>query len=237
MLNKPNSWTELPHGEFIKQAIEYRLEFMLSQAFGYHLLKVGRLSSELNTLPSKIPNQFSLSDRPLAHLLCDYTHLPIETSTIDSIVCSLLLEYEANPFRVLREINRIQVSGGHLYIIGCNPISFLNIGKIIPQRRNEYPWNGRFFTSHRVRDWLEVLGYQIIEEKKTVFHPLIGKYYEDSLWQTLIENWMPFIGSFYIINAKKVECPLTPSKAWRKKRAPNWATAPSAGRFGLKKRS
>ncbi|RYV01568.1 methyltransferase type 11 [Shewanella sp. OPT22] len=230
MHNKPNSWIELPHGELLKQNIEQALSPMLSQSFGYHLLKIGRLSTEINTHHSSIPNQLSLSDKPLAHAICEYTHLPIETSSIDSIVCSLLLEYEANPFKILREINRIQVSGGHLYLIGCNPMSMLSFGKLVPKRKHAYPWNGRFFTSHRVRDWLEVLGYQVVEEKKAIYHPLIGKYSDYSLWQNMLEDWIPQVGSFYILNAKKLECPLTPSKAWKKKRAPNWATAPSAGR-------
>ena len=231
MQNKPKSWTELPNGEAVKAIVEQGLQPMLNQAFGYHLLKIGRLSAEIDTCSSPIPNQFSLSDKPLAHALCEYTHLPIETSSVDSIVCALLLEYEANPFRILREINRIQVSGGHLFIIGCNPLSLLSLGKVVPNKKNKYPWNGRFFTSHRVRDWLEVLGYQIVDEKREVYHPLMGKYSDYSFWQNSLATWVPQIGSFYIISAKKVECPLTPSKAWKKKRAPNWAPAPTAGRI------
>ena len=236
MQNKPNSWNDIPYGTAAKSIVENCLESMLEQAFGYHLLKVGRLSTELNTSSSPISNQFSMSDEPSADLLCDYTHLPIENSTIDAIVCSILFEYEANPFKVLREINRIQVSGGHLYIVGCNPLSMLSLGKAIPNKKNDYPWNGRFFTSHRVRDWLEVLGYQVIEEERVIYHPLLGKYSETSLWQNIMKSCMPQFGSFYIINAKKVECPLTPSKAWKKKRAPNWAAAPTAGRVSRAKK-
>ncbi|RLV61197.1 class I SAM-dependent methyltransferase [Parashewanella curva] len=228
--SKPKSWLELPSGEQALRSLCPYINEQMSQVFGYHLLKLGALSSELDTKKSSIAHHFSIVEKGNASLLADYTHLPLQKRSIDCVLAALLLEFETNPYRVLREVSRVLISGGHLILVGCNPLSPLLVGKASPKHRQLYPWNGRFFTAHRVRDWLEVLGYQVIDQKKEVYHPLIGKFSDNSLWQQWMRNWLPFSGSFYVIIAKKVECPLTPSKAWKKQRATNWSTAPSAGR-------
>ncbi|MGB0894710.1 MAG: class I SAM-dependent methyltransferase [Parashewanella sp.] len=227
---KPTTWEQLPHGDVVKETIEQQLACSLSQAFGYHLLKLGPLSAAMNTHTSSIDHQFSLSETPLAHVLADYTHLPIANHSIDCVLANLLLEFETNPFKVLREINRVMIAGGHLIIVGCNPISSLAIGKFLPRKRHGFPWSGRFFSPERVRDWLEVLGFQVIEQKRIIYHSLLGNYADNTFLQSWMHSWLPFMGSFYVINARKIECPLTPSHIWKKKRAPNWSTAPIAGR-------
>ncbi|WP_246028988.1 class I SAM-dependent methyltransferase [Parashewanella tropica] len=230
IMTKPISWSSLPHGEQALATLSPYIAEQVTQVFGYHFLKLGALSSEVDTSKSSIAHQFSIVETGDATVNAAYTHLPLQKRSVDCVLSALLLEFESNPYRVLREISRVLISGGHLILIGCNPISPLSLGKVSPKHRQQCPWNGRFFTAHRVRDWLEVLGYQVIEQKKLVYHSLVGKFNDNSLLQQWMKNWLPFSGAFYVITAKKVECPLTPSKASKKKRATNWSTAPSAGR-------
>ncbi|MCL1078674.1 SAM-dependent methyltransferase [Parashewanella spongiae] len=231
MKHKPKSWSAIPNGDDVKNALNESISKMMPSMFGYHLAKLGTLAADFDTSDSPIIHQFSVKEVEPSNIIADFTHLPFEKKSIDCVISVLLLEFERNPFRILREINRVLISGGHLVIVGCNPLSSMVLGKMLPNKKQKFPWSGQFFSAHRVKDWLEVLGYQVLEEKRLVYHPLIGRYCENSLWQSWMESLLPFSGSFYVINAKKIECPLTPSRAWKRKRARNWSTAPTAGRI------
>ncbi|MEM8266511.1 SAM-dependent methyltransferase, partial [Morganella morganii] len=46
-LTGPQSWAELPWGEYYREALERQLQPWWPKLFGFHLLKMGMLSAEL----------------------------------------------------------------------------------------------------------------------------------------------------------------------------------------------
>lgn len=81
-----------------------------------------------------------------------------------------------------------------------------------------------------MKDWLGLLGYQVLADERLLYHHLMSDIVVDSIWQHALQAWLPSSGSVYIIVARKMESPLTPIHEKQKVRQPNWATAPSAGR-------
>ncbi len=229
---RPERWADLPHGELIRDDVQQRLDSWWPRLFGYHLLKLGPLSAELNSLASSISHQCSLFQGECANIEGEYTSLPLRNSSIDATLLTMLLEFEGDPYRILREADRILVSGGHLLIIGVNPLSPAVLGKLLPKYQSKLPWCGHFFTPSRVKDWLGLLGYQVVADERMVFHPLLGKMEEQTIWQHTLEAWLPSAGSFYLLVARKLDSPLTPVRQKRRSRQPKWSTAPSAGRMG-----
>ncbi|MEC4725306.1 methyltransferase domain-containing protein [Shewanella sp. D64] len=226
----PQSWSELPNGEQIKDLIEHTLTPWWPKVFGYHMLNLGALSAKLNMPELPIGRCFSLYDGDSAAVRANFTALPIQNGVIDAVVMNMLLEFETDPYKMLRETDRVLISGGYLFIIGFNPLSPAFIGKLLPKYQQQLPWCGRFFMPSRVKDWLGLLGYQVISDERFLYHHLLSELREESIWQDALQAWLPSSGSMYLIVARKLESPLTPIQEKRKVRPTQWATAPSAGR-------
>ncbi|MGI2123706.1 class I SAM-dependent methyltransferase [Shewanella baltica] len=229
---KPEQWSDLPNGEALQQAVAKQLEDWWPRVFGYHLLKLGPLSAELSSMASPVAHHFSLSPSKGASIEGDFCHLPLQNAAIDAVVMSLLLEFEPDPYRILRETDRVLIAGGYLFIVGFNPLSSVFLGKLWPKYQDCLPWNGRFFMPSRVRDWLGLLGYQVVGDERLVYHPLMGDFNQGKFFQQSLASWLPSAGSLYLIVARKLESPLTPIRDKRKVRQTNWTTAPTAGRSG-----
>ena len=229
---KPEQWSDLPNGEALQQAVAKQLEEWWPRVFGYHLLKLGPLSAELSSMASPVAHHFSLSPSKGASIEGDFCHLPLQNAAIDAVVMSLLLEFEPDPYRILRETDRVLIAGGYLFIVGFNPLSPVFLGKLWPKYQDCLPWNGRFFMPSRVRDWLGLLGYQVVGDERLVYHPLMGEFTQGRFFQQSLASWLLIAGSLYLIVARKLESPLTPIRDKRKVRQTNWTTAPTAGRSG-----
>lgn len=229
---KPEQWSDLPNCEALQQAVAKQLEDWWPRVFGYHLLKLGPLSAELSSMASPVAHHFSLSRSKGASIEGDFCHLPLQNAAIDAVVMSLLLEFEPDPYRILRETDRVLIAGGYLFIVGFNPLSPVFLGKLWPKYQDCLPWNGRFFMPSRVRDWLGLLGYQVVGDERLVYHPLMGDFNQGKFFQQSLASWLPSAGSLYLIVARKLESPLTPIRDKRKVRQTNWTTAPTAGRSG-----
>ncbi len=229
---KPYHWSELPNGPVIRESLENALTYWWPRIFGYYMLNLGPLSHKLDKPHLGVNRQYSLFSEVEAHIQGELNQLPIQNVSIDAVVMNFILEFEADPYRVLREVDRVLVSGGHLIIAGFNPLSPMFVGQVLPKYQNEIPWNGRFFTPSRVKDWLGLLGYQVVADERLIHHHLLTEIKSGNIWSHALKSWLPSTGSLYVLVAKKLESPLTPIQAKRKVKQPNWSTAPSAGRAG-----
>lgn len=230
----PRTWSQLPNGEKIKASVERELESWWPRVFGYHMLSLGPLSAELKMPGLPVGRQFSLFDGDGASLRAEFSALPIQNGVIDAVVMNMLLEFEHDPYKLLRETDRVLISGGYLFIVGFNPLSPAFIGKVLPKYQDKLPWCGRFFTPSRVKDWLGLLGYQVVADERIIHHHLLSEIRQQSIWQNALKAWLPGTGSVYLIVARKLETPLTRIHARQKVRQPNWTAAPTAGRTSLK---
>lgn len=231
----PQRWPDLPNGESIQSQVEQVLQPWWPRVFGYHMLKLGPLSADLSMPGLPIGRQFSVFDAHDASLRANFNALPIQNGVIDAVVMNMLLEFETDPYKLLRETDRVLISGGYLFIVGFNPLSPAFIGKALPKFQDKLPWCGRFFTPSRVKDWLGLLGYQVLADERVIHHHLLSEITEESIWQHALKAWLPGTGSVYVIVARKLESPLTPIHDKQKMRQPKWATAPTAGRTSMPK--
>lgn len=228
----PQNWGELPNGEFIRFTVEQALAPWWPRIFGYYLLNLGALSATMDKTGLSIQNEYSLYDADTADIMAELTNLPIQNSAIDAVVMNFLLEFNTDPYRLLRELDRVLIAGGHLIIVGFNPISPLFLGKLLSNYQDTLPWSGRFFTPYRVKDWLGLLGYQVVCDDRVIHHHLLKRITKNNgLWQQGLKSWLPNSGSIYVIVARKLEVPLTPLQQKKAIKQPKWTTA-TAGRTG-----
>lgn len=211
----PESWADFPHGEHILTQINERLEPWWSKIFGYHLLKLGPLSCQVDTSNSPISHQINAcSVSANASVVADIDDLPFIQHAVDAVLLAHSLEFTTDPHHVLREAHRVLIPGGYLVLTGFNPFSLAGINKILHFRKQQYPWCGRFFTTARVKDWLQLLGFEICDEQRFLFSSLstYPGLAEQALVQRFCERYCETMGSAYVLVARKRVQPLTPIK-------------------------
>ncbi|WP_440876879.1 class I SAM-dependent methyltransferase [Thalassotalea sp. PLHSN55] len=219
----PKAWRKLPNGEVILNEINQQLAPWWPKFFGYHLLKVGALSADVDCTLSPIKHQLTVSSfSKKADVIADVDDLPFLEHSVDVCLLSHTFEFSVDPHHVVREANRVLIPNGYLVITGYNPFSLAGLNKVVPYRRKQSPWNERFFSPMRVKDWLQLMGYEILTDQRTLHSSLVGKLGQGKLTsycQNFASNYLPSLGSIYIIVAKKRVLPLTPIK-------PKWKLRP-----------
>jgi len=219
----PKSWDELPNGNVILSAIDQELQPWWQKFFGYHLLKIGALSSALDTSSCSIKHQISAAAiGNNSNVFADIDDLPFLEHSVDVCLLSHALEFSLDPHHVIREANRVLIPNGYLVITGFNPFSLVGLNKIVPYRRQKSPWNEHFFSPMRIKDWLHLMGFEILTDQRCLYSNLNG---EDSnnkvadFCHKFAHNYLHSLGSVYVIVAKKRVLPLTPIK-------PKWQIRP-----------
>lgn len=204
----PESWSQIPCGEFYRDALSHQLRPSLSKLYGFHLLKIGNLSAEIDTQSCAISHQVNvgLSGESL-QVRADILSLPFESKSVDACLLAHTLAWSSDPHRVLREVDRVLIDDGWVIISGFNLFSVLGIGKLIPGLHRRLPWNSRMFTQMRLLDWLSLLNYEVMQSISFQVLP----------WNRqggkMISRHLPALGCLNVIVARKRTFPLTKNPA------------------------
>ncbi|MFT5814182.1 MAG: SAM-dependent methyltransferase [Psychroserpens sp.] len=213
----PKSWQHLPNGKLIVTNINQALAVWWPKFFGYHILKIGALSGEIDCSESPIKHQLTLTNElKNADIVAEIDDLPLLEHSVDVCVLAHALEFSLDPHHVVREANRVLIPNGYLVITGFNPFSLVGFNQFIPYRRNQTPWNERLFSPMRVKDWLHLMGFEIQLDKRLLHSSLAGQLTQGAFsyhWHNIAARYFPSLGSVYVIVAKKRVLPLTPMKA------------------------
>jgi|JI7StandDraft_1071085.scaffolds.fasta_scaffold00336_11 SAM-dependent methyltransferase len=230
----PQGWQQFGQGEALAAQLEARFNRWWPQIFGYHLLKVGALSCQIDTSACSIKHQIHLADQaPLASVIADPDDLPFIEHAVDAVLLTHTLEYTQDPHHVIREAHRVLMPDGYLLLSGFNPISVCGLLKLWPGLQQSLPWTGRFFSIARVKDWLALLGFEILSEQRFFCRTMLpipkdanepaATAQPTSALQHWVEQNLRFLGASYIIVARKRTLPLTPIK-------PRWQRQPQFNR-------
>jgi len=86
--------------------------------------------------------------------------LGIANDSIDVVLLPHVLEASDDPHSVLRELDRVLRSDGHVVILGFNPVSLWGLRHLLSRRRYP-PGLRRLVSEHRLRDWLRLLNFSV----------------------------------------------------------------------------
>lgn len=226
----PKYWHELSQGELAREELEQALAPINERIFGYHCVKLGSLSSQISLLNSTIQHQVTCSTHAgkKHHVIGKSEHLPFQNNSVDAFYILGELDFAQDPHQILREIDRAITSDGRLVLAGFNPLSIAGIVKYLPINRKNILHKGRFFTAGRIKDWLSLLNFEVVQQDNIVYSSLfMRKQFTSQSWvQRVCKRYLPWFSSMYIIEARKREIPLSPIKpVWRIKPKFNGQTA------------
>lgn len=220
-------WFDTPLGQAMAAKESRELELVLPTMFGYHLLQIG------SCYPAQYLNESLIKHKVIVDCIdgsstikvdakMDSNFLGVTTDSVDVVVLSHVLELNADPHQVLREIDRILVPEGRVVILGFNPWGLWGLRSLLSSKRSRAPWCSHFFSPFRVKDWLQLLGYEM--EEANTFHfklPIDKPWCAENMkfLDTLGQRFWPAFGGGYMLVAKKRVTALTPvGPIWKRRR-------------------
>ncbi|MDU0355403.1 methyltransferase domain-containing protein [Paraglaciecola aquimarina] len=224
----------------MKGLIENQLSEISRTFFGYHLVRLGYLSSEIRLPHCPIKHQVSMTGQLQAEtsLLAKSTDLPIAENSVDTFVLAHELDFSNDPHQILREVDRAIMANGYLVLTGFNPFSLCGLFKHLPFNKGSVLHEARFFSCGRVKDWLQLLGFEIIDTKHLLFNELFlqRRIHQPSKWNAWATHYFASLCTMYIIVARKREIPLSIIKPkWQSNRKFSTVRANASARAGLNK--
>ena len=232
------AWFRTPLGRRLAEADREQLDAVLPNLFGFHLLQAGDLVGVDLVTSSRVRHRVVMAEgdneaRCRAGLRAEAEALPVASESVDVVLLPHVLEIHNRPHEVLREVERCLIPEGHVVVLGLNPWSLWGAWRLLRGRRRP-PWCGHFYSPTRIRDWLSLLGFDIVQARSYFFRPPAVSGHLEFL-EGLGRRWWPLLGAAYILVAKKRVLTLTPIRPrWRPRLgragAPVGAPFPGSGR-------
>ena len=166
-----SQWMRSPAGvDLLRMEVE-RVHAAVGNLFGYHCLQVGDLAGADLLSASRILGRTVVDvdggapRDPYPLVSGAATLLPIDSHAVDVVVLPHVLEFESRPHEALREASRVLVPEGSLVILGFNPVGVIGLRRIFRYRAHTAPWCGTCIGSARLREWLTLLGFDVVDQR------------------------------------------------------------------------
>lgn len=193
---------------------------ILNHTYYQRILQVGRLGTELDYIAEEYLRNFCLmvdeedSIGPVENTIrANMEEWPIACESVDTLILPHLIEFEADPHRILSEAERVLAPEGRLFILGFNPWSLAGILRF--GENSPASWNQHFVRSSQVMEWLNLLKFEC--ELSAGFGLPTSRIFIEppSTWQKSIASMNPI----YAVKAIKRTWTMIPIKE-------SWVSAP-----------
>ena len=197
-------WFATPLGCYLLAREQAYFDQTVADIFGFHALQVGLPASPF-LAQSRIVSRWTLDYDLPADVLADPHALPFAENEIDLILLPHALEFTDDPHRLLREAYRVVRPEGQIVIAGFNPFSLFGARRYFG-RGTTPPWNGNFIALYRLKDWLSLLGFDVVGGRLDGYVPPFAsqKWLHRFGWfEKAGDRWWPIGGGVYYLRATK----------------------------------
>lgn len=204
-------WLASAYGQSCLGAEKPRVDRALRQISGPRVLQIGDAFDGHSLRALDFPQLIKVNDgltavpESISAIISDPAFLPFDAGCLSAVVLPHVLEGHQLPHQVLREAQRVLMPEGHLILTGFNPASILGLQRYLNPAA---AYKGHYYSVKRVKDWLQLLGFEIIASEMYQYAPLVKS---DGLRNGLNfinyagDRWLPMSGGGYMISAKKRE--------------------------------
>lgn len=222
-------WVDTPLGHYIMAREQAYFDQTVADIFGYYALQIG-LPERRFLAQSRVPSCWTLDYDPPADVVADPHWLPFPENSIDLIVMPHALEFTDDPHLMLREAYRVIRPEGQIVIAGFNPFSLFGARRYFG-RQQMPPWNGNFIALYRMKDWLTLLGFDVVGGRLDCYVPPFERdkwLARSAFFEPAGDRWWPIGGGVYFLRATKhVQGLRVMTPAWQR-RERRRAFAPAA---------
>jgi SAM-dependent methyltransferase len=231
--NTLQDWFETPLGRYLLEKEREYLDDVTPDIFGFHALQIGLAGIDF-LRASRIAHRMRVAHDGRPELYAKGHELPFATQSIDLVLLPHVFEFTHEAHAILREVDRIMMPEGRLVIVGFNPWSLWGLRSAIGPARGDFPWNGRFVSLLRVKDWLALLGFDVNAGRLLGYAPP----FESERWRRRFgfmepagDRWWAVGGAVYMLQAiKRVRGMRIIMPAWQEKAAKEKARLAAAAK-------
>lgn len=220
------AWHRSPLGALLQQIEQRVITEALEDVFGLQLLQIGAWGEPGRLIEAARTQRRALvSPTPGLHpQICTRpTALAVASEAVDAVVLPHTLEFESDPYAVLREVERILIAEGQLMILGFTPWGAWGLRHRLASGGFP-PGLARLISERRLRDWLALLGFEVVVARgylhRLPVRPARGTAAEPRTRTDGDGAWFVPSGA-YLLKARKRVYALTPFRPrWRERVAP-----------------
>lgn len=212
---KADNWLTTCLGQYLQASEQQLFDEAVGDVFGFHAVQIGMLHMDL-LRNSRIPHTIH-TDEASGDVHCDSMQLPFQANTIDLLLLPHALDFSQNPQQTLREAERVLMPEGHIMLTGFNPFSAWGLKHMLRKQPDadamdtrrlpgHFPWNSNFLSLLRIRDWLALLGFELVAGSMTCYTPPFSSYKALQRFQWMDKagaRLWPMMGGVYFVVAKK----------------------------------
>ena len=159
---------QTPRGKLLKAMEAQYLARAITSSCKQRQLQIGGLGWEVDFIDCSLYQNYVILDGK--NVGCDCAlkinakaySLPIQSESIDLVILPHLLEFDAQRFQTMREINRILKPGGEIIILNFNPLSISVRCQFLWDKKLASSWRAHFIFRSRLLDWLKLMNYEVL---------------------------------------------------------------------------
>ena len=222
-----SEWFETPLGRYLLAREQAWFDSTVDDIFGFHALQIGQAGVPL-LRACRMPRCFVMDVEEPASLIADPAYLPFAENALDLVLLPHVLEFTPDPHQILREAYRVVRPEGQLIISCFNPFSLWGAKRYFGDQSTP-PWTGQFVGLYRMKDWLSLLGFEVLGGRLDCYVPPFSqhKWLERfAFFEKAGDRWWPIAGAVYFLRAvKRVAAMRIIHPAWSGTRKKSLATA------------
>ena len=215
-------WFEGPRGAALLALEAALVAETVEDCFGWEMLQLGAWGEGRVLLRGARTRSQAIAAptaRPGVDVVTRLTQLPIASDSVDTVLLPHTLEFESDPYAVLREADRVLAGDGKLVILSFTPWSPWGL-RAATTRVGFPPGLRRLISERRLRDWLRLLGYEVGETHRYL-HELPWGDPQPAGGRLRRPWWYPLPGGAFVLKARKRLHSLTPLRPrLRERRSP-----------------
>lgn len=199
-----SEWFATPQGGYVLAREQAFFDRTVSDIFGFNALQLGLPEHDF-LRDSRIPLRLTGANQTGAAVRLCGDELPFACDSLDLALLPHILEFAEHPHQILREVERVLMPEGNLMISGFNPRSLWGFRRALGSKQG-YPWCGHFIALPRLKDWLALLGFEVVGGRFAVYAPP----FRQTKWldrfafmEAAGDRWWAVSGGVYFLHAVK----------------------------------
>ena len=200
-----DDWLATEQGRYIMAWEQDKVDALIADQFGYNALQLGSPQHRF-LAKNRIPLRQVVGESGDVDVFCDLRELPFATNSVDLVVMPHVLEFHADRHQILREVERILIAEGQLVITGFNPLSLWGLRQRLRMGPDEYPLNGGYISVLRLKDWLQLLSFEVDRGIFGCYAPPCAQDRWLKRWHFMEaagNRWWSYAGGVYLLRAVK----------------------------------